>query len=213
MILICPALTHVKSLNLAARLIEELLLVVHTTVDNMKYLLLSFLLLTSCSLALEDNIPCPGEPIPGYKNAGQVIDGAGYDAEKTSRAMDIFKEIWFEEESAAFLEPTLDHLCVTWKAESWQIPGMEGPEGQPLFITGQTFNQRDIDVWIGFKTREGENKIGNSSLFHEIVHTLLWRKGFPSGDPDHEGDTYKGWTHQHNDLIKQMRLRALEEDL
>lgn len=182
----------------------------------MKYLLvLVSLFLFSCSTLIEDNIPCAGEPIPGYSNAGQESDGAGYRVDDVSAAFDIFSNFWTEkypEDIEVFA--SLHHLCIEWKAEAWTSPYYTNEEGEPtLYIAGQTFNPRDIHVWVGKPDEEIGFSLGRTSLFHEIVHTILWRQGFFYGDPDHQQDSYKGWTDAHNELIVEMKKRAIEEGI
>jgi len=183
----------------------------------MKYLLIfSSLLLMSCSTFLESSIPCPGEPIPGYFLAGQVTDDlidVGYSSYEVSLAFDIFEELWTEAyPDDVEVSNSLHYLCIVWKQDSWTDPNLADPSGKLYSIAGQTFNQRDIHVWIGGGETFGFS-LGRTALFHEIVHAVLWRQGFFSGDPDHQGDTYKGWTDDHNDLIRAMNARVIEEGI
>lgn len=182
----------------------------------MKYLLLVlFPLLFSCSTLIEDNIPCTGEPIPGYGQAGQETEGAGYNAEDVAKSFDIFGDVWSSnsEDKGHYIQ-ALNHLCIEWKTDAWTSPYYTSEEGEPtLYIAGQTFNVRDIHVWIGKPDEEIGFSLGRTAIFHEIVHAVLWRQGFFYGDPDHEQDTYKGWTAKHNDLIREMKLLAIEEGI
>lgn len=90
-----------------------------------------------------------------------------------------------------------------------------------LWITsspGDSFEHRGQQlrgITHGFRTIEFAARawgFGRTALFHELVHWALWNlTGEP--DPDHTGDSWKGWTAEHDALIEslKMRFRDVEE--
>lgn len=168
---------------------------------------------SSCSLLLNEGGPCLGEEIPGYYNAGQERVGIYFNSDDTATALDIFYVMWSEKyNNNEELERALNNLCIKWEPFLFYTPNTQrDEEGIPLRISGLTVDKRNIRVWIGSEELS-ERKISRTAFFHEIVHIMLWRLN-NEPDPDHEGDTYKGWTKDHTSLVEQMRKEATLEEI
>ena len=92
----------------------------------------------------------------------------------------------------------------------YSIDGAFRP-GQTV-INGLTGNHgKYVFVWIGKGTHP---KLYKTSFIHELVHVAIYAANFGAhGDPDHEGQKYKGWSTMHtkfiqdtNEILKSMDL-------
>ena len=75
-------------------------------------------------------------------------------------------------------------------------------------MEGDRFSDRKIagltrtPSWIWVHTEYGE-RICQTSFVHELVHVSLWAV-HGTGDPDHLGNKYQGWTIDHTAFIQEM---------
>tara|TARA_B100001094_G_scaffold51531_1_gene47020 strand:+ start:1997 stop:2587 length:591 start_codon:yes stop_codon:yes gene_type:complete len=74
-------------------------------------------------------------------------------------------------------------------------------------VSGLAMN-KDL-IWVEIRT----SQIWSSSLIHEIVHVIIWRKNIVHGDPDHEGPDFSGWTKEHTKLIKRVNKILLNAEI
>ena len=99
------------------------------------------------------------------------------------------------------ISDALNRLMVEWSSKEKTISGGYGMEGV-------RFNDRKIvgltrtPSWVWVYT-EYDERICQTSLVHELVHVSLWAV-HGSGDPDHLGKKYKGWTIDHTAFIQEM---------
>jgi hypothetical protein len=90
----------------------------------------------------------------------------------------------------------IEGALITWHAgDSFPNPR---PSGKNL--RGLTVDKRRIEV----AARDGP--IGNTALFHELVHLALWNLN-DDPDWDHDGDQAEGWTKDHDIMIKRLKER------
>jgi len=61
-------------------------------------------------------------------------------------------------------------------------------------------------IWVELKTKFA----CHSSLVHELVHIMIWRKQKIHGDPDHEGEEYVGWTKKHTEMIDRLNVKLCD---
>ena len=114
--------------------------------------------------------------------------------------MMVFYHHWLEYfgDNDLVVKATLEKVMITWGLEKKHTKKAYNIEGQPIenaTVIGLTSSKTTIWVWRG-----REYKISESSLMHELVHLAL-RNKYGSGDRDHEGSKYPGWTSAHSKLI------------
>lgn len=142
--------------------------------------------------------------LPLFRGASQTVETCGlHDRERTAIAMTLF----YQEYQKKFGDPmgtisdALNRLMVEWSSKEKTISGGYGMEGI-------RFNDRKIvgltrtPSWVWVYT-EYDERICQTSLVHELVHVSLWAV-HGSGDPDHLGKKYKGWTIDHTAFIQEM---------
>ena len=148
--------------------------------------------------------------IPFFENASQVVPNCRtYPKHQTALAFFIFYHKWteyFGDRNYA-VKGMLEKVMIQWDTNKKISKRGYNLKGEPFKnhnIIGRVETDSMTWVWQGY-----DHKISQSALFHELVHLSL-RAKYGSGDPDHEGLKYRGWTQAHTAMIieaKQM-LRA-----
>ena len=148
--------------------------------------------------------------IPFFENASQVVPNCRtYPKHQAALAFFIFYHKWteyFGDRNYA-VKGMLEKVMIQWDTNKKISKRGYNLKGEPFKnhnIIGRVETDSMTWVWQGY-----DHKISQSALFHELVHLSL-RAKYGSGDPDHEGLKYRGWTQAHTAMIieaKQM-LRA-----
>ena len=157
--------------------------------------------------------------VPGYKFTYQQTDDCDYFyPAHTSLALHVFYVEWlskFSDDDGVVLR-AINELTIEYGtyqrllARVYSIDGSFRP-GQTV-INGLTGNHgKYVFVWIGKGTHP---KLYKTSFIHELVHVAIYAANFGAhGDPDHEGQKYKGWSTMHtkfiqdtNEILKSMDL-------
>lgn len=74
-------------------------------------------------------------------------------------------------------------------------------------VSGLAFS-KDL-IWVEVRT----SQIWSSSLVHELVHIMIWRSQGVYGDPDHEGNTFSGWSKKHTRFIKEVKNILMDQEI
>jgi len=148
--------------------------------------------------------------IPFFENASQIVPNCRtYPKHQTALAFFIFYHKWteyFGDRNYA-VKGMLEKVMIQWDTNKKVSKRGYNLKGEPFKnhnIIGRVETDSMTWVWQGY-----DHKISQSALFHELVHLSL-RAKYGSGDSDHEGLKYRGWTAAHTVMIieaKQM-LRA-----
>jgi hypothetical protein len=157
--------------------------------------------------------------VPGYKFTYQQTDDCDYFyPSHTSLALHVFYVEWlskFTDDDGVVLR-AINELTIEYGtyqrllSRVYSIDGSFRP-GQTV-INGLTGNHgKYVFVWIGKGTHP---KLYKTSFIHELVHVAIYAANFGAhGDPDHEGQKFKGWTTMHtkfiqdtNEILKSMDL-------
>lgn len=151
--------------------------------------------------------------IPYFNQATQIVPNCQtYPVHEVALAFFVFYHQWLEyfEDDNMAVRGMLEKVMIRWGTE--KRAGVRGYDlnGKKITTTrniiGLVEGKNMIWVWEGYN-----HKISESALIHELVHLALHARN-GSGDSDHEGLKYRGWTKRHTNMIieaKQM-LRAFE---
>jgi len=148
--------------------------------------------------------------IPFFHRATQIVpDCKTYPKHKTALALMVFYHKWqeyFGDDDYAVKE-LLNKVMVKWGRQLRTIEARGfNLHGEPITkATIQGIVETDTIIWVW----QAYGKISETSLMHELVHISL-KASIGTTDPDHEGDTYQGWTPAHTRMINEAKdmLRA-----
>jgi len=148
--------------------------------------------------------------IPFFHRATQIVpDCKTYPKHKTALALMVFYHKWqeyFGDDDYAVKE-LLNKVMVKWGRHLRTIEARGfNLHGEPITkATIQGIVETDTIIWVW----QAYGKISETSLMHELVHISL-KASIGTTDPDHEGDTYQGWTPAHTRMINEAKdmLRA-----
>ena len=145
--------------------------------------------------------------LPFFGKATQVVnDCAIYPNYQVAVALLVFYYTWidyFGDEGYA-VSNLLDDIMIEWGPEKKTITKAYNVHGESVLnrkILGMVMS--DTMIWVYQRGRFDTDKISDTSLIHELVHVAIRAVGGGSGDPDHEGDKYDGWTPAHTALIRE----------
>ena len=139
--------------------------------------------------------------IPYFEKASQLVPNCKtYPVHQTALALIVFYHVWLEYfgDLDLSIKGMLQNVMIEWDTKKKTRISAYDIDGQPVEnrnIIGLVKSNSIIWVWQGY-----HHKISESSLMHELVHLALRAKN-GSGDPDHEGHKYRGWTPLHTSLI------------
>ena len=142
--------------------------------------------------------------LPLFHAASQTVESCGlHDRERTAIAMALFYHHYEKQftDPMGVISHAFNKLMVEWSGKEKKISGgynMHGNQFSDRKIVGLT----RTPSWVWVYT-EYDERICQTSLVHELVHVALWAV-HGSGDPDHLGDKYKGWTIDHTAFIQEM---------
>lgn len=125
-----------------------------------------------------------------------------YPPEDVAKLMMSFRNHWkrMKLPHGDSIDEAFDRLSIYWiKGDSFMVGDLK--------VAGVTDRPDQIRVACG----SAYPTVRHTALAHELVHLVLWNAtGEP--DPDHTHDEYKGWTKEHNELVKAVRgdLKLLE---
>lgn len=161
---------------------------------------------SGCSLTVTEKL-CKGEDQIQEYGAFQEKVGVYYDERDVALTFDVFESVWTKYYGERELvNYNLSNICLIWEPYPFVIEELGvDKDGFPIRASGLTTSANNIRVYIGDK-----RVLSETSLFHELIHTMIIRKGFRHGDPDHEGSNFEGWTRQHTGLIKEMRMESAD---
>jgi multimeric flavodoxin WrbA len=184
-------------------------------VQDAEYMPVSLFSTSLTDPGCESNEPDKTHRIPGYRFSYQITDMCEYYyPSHTAVAMSVFYIEWVVNfgDPNGEVKDALDELFVEYNSRQRRLSRVYSMDGTyrpgPTVINGLTGERgKYIFVWSG--TMPG--RLWDTSLVHELVHVAIYaRNNGEHGDPDHEGDKYKGWTEEHTDFIKSTN-RALED--
>ena len=138
--------------------------------------------------------------IPFLKKAAQIVPRCdSYPKHKTAMAMMIFYQQWVDHfgDEHGLVKEMLENTVVEWGLKKKKIKkayGLYGKEVKNVNVVGLAKPGNYIWSWTAY------GKISETSLIHELVHQAL-RATTGSGDSDHEGNIYPGWTWEHTSMI------------
>ena len=150
--------------------------------------------------------PADGFPqmimIPFFESATQIVPSCQfYPKHKTALALLVFYHKWHEyfgDDNYA-VKDLLNKVMIKWGNELRTVYArgydLDGNAVNKATVKGLVESSTIIWVWKGFY-----NKMSETSLMHELVHISL-KATTGTGDPDHEGDVYPGWTPAHSRMI------------
>jgi hypothetical protein len=145
--------------------------------------------------------------LPFFGQAAQVVNSCSlYPNHNVSLALLVFYYTWLEYfgDNEYVISNLLDEVMISWGAEKKTIKSAYNVSGELVTnrnILGMVVSKRVI--WVYQKGRFDTNKISDTSLIHELVHISIRATTGASGDPDHEGNKYSGWTPAHTQLINE----------
>ena len=140
--------------------------------------------------------------IPDYGDSSILVEYCHmFRRERVSIALRYFENEWekvFGKSQA--VRSNMRNLMITFSAEKRKVTGYseDGVKitGGDLFGITVTKNT----VWI--YSPPWTERICDTSLIHELVHTSIWAENGKHGDPDHLGHKFPGWTFKHSKLIQ-----------
>jgi hypothetical protein len=139
--------------------------------------------------------------IPFFNRATQIVSRCStYEKHKTSLAMIVFYQQWYEHfgDKNKAVRYMLEDVMIEWGDRKKIVKiayDVEGNLIKEATVVGLARSGNYIWAWKGYN-----NKISETSLIHELVHQAL-RATNGTGDSDHEGRRYKGWTWKHTSMI------------
>lgn len=158
-------------------------------------------------------MPSKGFPqmvrLPFFGYASQVVnDCSVYPNYKVSLALLVFYYTWLEYfgDDDYVISDLLDDVMIKWGAEKKVIESAFDVSGKRVTnrkILGMVMSKSV--VWVYQGGRFDTNKISDTSLIHELVHISIRAVTGQTGDADHEGDKYHGWTPAHTQLIEEAK--------
>ena len=153
--------------------------------------------------------------LPTYKNAWQIQKGCSFpDRHKVAYVIRLFYREWknkFGDDEGDVLK-SLNKLVITWEDKKKKISGIGlDVNGQPLSGLARGLTLMPSYVWVW--TNPTYKRIAATALVHELVHSALWSKNKFHGDPDHEGDDFKGWTKEHTTFINEINSILAYKDI
>ncbi len=153
--------------------------------------------------------------VPGLKFTYQHHDNCElFPGEQVSMALIIFYLHWY----GAFQDPAdavlnnLNNLIIEWESEKMKFHNGYGMDGKFIsegVAVGLAHGKEHIQVYAPTSA-----DIYETSLVHELVHVSIYASNaYGHGDPDHEGNKYRGWTPRHTQLISEVNasLKILTE--
>ena len=152
--------------------------------------------------------------IPLFRRAAQISPNCQiYPSKDVSMAMIIFYHNWlyYFHDDHLSVKGMLEKVVIEWGLKKKDASGrgyyIDGEKNSGSKLIGLVMSPTMIWVYKG-----AENRISETALIHELVHLAIRAQGFPSGDPDHEGPKYLGWTSEHTKFIDNTKdiLRVYE---
>ena len=154
--------------------------------------------------------------IPFFESASQIVPNCQtYPKHQTALALLDFYHQWLEyfEDNNMAVRAMLENVMIEWDMKKRENAGGYDIKGEPVEegrkIIGLVISDTIIWVWRGYNL-DGNHRLSESALIHELVHLAIRAKYGEHGDPDHEGPKYRGWTSAHSRMIIETRqmLRA-----
>lgn len=135
----------------------------------------------------------PPQRMPWFETR---MEGCPYPVDEVAGLMMAFRNKWKQMKlpHGDAIDDAFDKLNIFWlKGDSFVVQGVKA--------AGVTDRPDQMRICCD---RGAYPTVRHTALAHELVHLVLWNAtGEP--DPDHIHDEYKGWTKEHNDLIKAVR--------
>ena len=153
--------------------------------------------------------------IPGFDNVWQIVENCDvYPREKTAIALRVFLGEWESViGNSEFVRKSFDKLLITWKnreAEAiYSGYTVDGFYLENVPVKGSTISKSTVHIYQAPYGQNKHQRVCESALAHELVHVVLWHI-YGHGDPDHLGNKYLGWNHDHS-LVIQRTNKALCE--
>ena len=143
--------------------------------------------------------------VPGYGQTSIIVRSCDkFRRERVSIAMKAFESAWVEKfGEAPAVRKNLRNLLITFDTEPKKVFAaydMDGNYYEDVTLSGQTFTVGMF--WV--HTAENVQRICDTSFIHELIHVSIWADGYDRGDPDHLGEEYPGWEHEHSDLLEEV---------
>ena len=140
--------------------------------------------------------------VPLLKSTWQTVHDCNlHNPEKVAIAITVFYNSWrlkFGETHGVW--EALNNLLVEWSDEKKSVSGYNIHGNK--FIDSPIVGLARTPTWIWVQT-SGNDRICDTAFIHELVHISIWALT-GTGDPDHEGGKYYGWTPDHTTLIKEV---------
>lgn len=153
--------------------------------------------------------------LPSYKNSWQIQSDCSFPSRhNVAYVIKLFYKEWklrFGDDDRSVIK-NLNKLVITWEDKEKKISGIGfNVDGEPFSgrARGLTLMPGYIWVWTNPKYK----RIAATALVHELVHAALWSKNKFHGDPDHEGDEFKGWTKEHTRFVKELNSILAHKDI
>ncbi len=140
--------------------------------------------------------------VPGYDQTAILVENCSkYRRERVAIAIQTYESAWEEKFGMSEeVRKMLRTLLIGFSAEPRKVSAAYDMDGNLVtdgVLIGETMAPNMIWVHAGNHIR-----ICDTSFVHELIHVSVWSLGFERGDPDHLGDEYAGWTHEHNRLVQ-----------
>ena len=152
--------------------------------------------------------------IPRLKNTWQIQRKCKFPSAKhVGFAIDVFYKKWlrqFGDKDKKVLS-TLNNMMIEWGEKPKAITGGAfDVNGDPISGTARGLTLMPGYIWIWENRYQ---RIAATALIHELVHAALWSQQGYHGDPDHEGDEFKGWTAKHTKFIREVNTLLANTDI
>jgi len=148
--------------------------------------------------------------VPDYKDTTVVVEYCDrFRRERVSIALRYFENEWNKVFGKSLaVHNNMRNLMITFGSEKRKINGYseDGVLMTNADLMGITITKSS--VWI--YAPPWVERICDTSLIHELVHTSIWSINNKHGDPDHTGEKYPGWSYLHSKLIQDVNAELCQ---
>ncbi len=145
--------------------------------------------------------------VPGFDKTVVITEDCEYfRRERLSIALTVFETMWEETFGKnRKIKRNFRELVVTFSFVEKTNYGysVDGNYVESTDILGSAISKNSIWLYVDHDV----DRICDTALVHELVHTNIWVLNGVHGDPDHTGNMYYGWSKYHNIFIDKVNKR------
>ena len=142
--------------------------------------------------------------IPGFDSTWQIVsDCELYPGEQVAVALSIFYLEWMERfGSSSSVRENMHSLFIEFSSapRTGSAYSIDGQYINNATFSGLTLTQSNLWVLV----ENPNERICETSLVHELVHSSIWAIKDTDGDPDHMGSKYRGWSVRHSLMVQEV---------